>query len=597
MNTHEFLKRNVILAGALIITGALLLFGRASASEAPQEVKVNSLSGDLWFKVADIAAAAPVFERAYHSQSPQSGMFGLGWASTYENHFELTPEGNLLVYEYALEKPELLLREDFSAQELEDMVARILDSLPAQADSGADREQLRNRLLFDPQQRILLAKKAGIHFRDDAPEEHVWTSPFCGHHTIKLENNVWIKKHHSLEEQYRFDNKELQGYVVKISRDEQTWDIMRNEKNAVTNVTGPDGVRLEFSLNKDGTVESIKASDNQTIRFQYRRAVLKEQGKTALLASISSNNRVTARYGYTPGARPALSTISQGKKKILCIYDGDEHRAIKITLPDGHSTAYEYWSDAENPETHRGVEMHIVSADKRQSQKKISYWLKRRPEGITYFDKMEEKSAGSTVTTVYCEYPLQRPRGIIVNDKVTTFTYTPEGQLASKKSPDGTLKVLQYDLRHWKVSFVTFIYPSGIRPRVIEYNYDESGNLVKAIDHNNTMLTLTYDRHNLITSIAENNGPPITFVYDEKNKLRRLAVSNNGGIDVVYDLKGNIADVKIQGDYAVSYQIQRSCDMLMKLASLADIPLTATEGKAKKDYLEEEQDHVPSFGI
>ena len=140
------------------------------------------------------------------------------------------------------------------------------------------------------------------------------------------------------------------------------------------------------------------------------------------------------------------------------------------------------------------------------------------------------------------------------DDLVTTYTYTPRGQVDLMIDPLGRVMDYDYDSLG-RIEKVTFAL--GTTDEAFQmFEYDDAGNQTALIDENGNRTEFEYDELNRITSITEadpdGNGPlasPVTtFEYDENGNLTRLVDGeDNTTINQYDELDRVIATISVNG--------------------------------------------------
>lgn len=137
-------------------------------------------------------------------------------------------------------------------------------------------------------------------------------------------------------------------------------------------------------------------------------------------------------------------------------------------------------------------------------------------------------TAGALQKYVSREYdPLDRLQKTINPDGgFTEFGYTPRGNKASLKNPNGHVTAYTYDAVN---RLVKETQPGEI---VTSYTYDRRGNLESVTDANANVTTYTYDARNRLTKTVSSDSGTTTYAYDRNGNLR--AKTDAKGVTATY---------------------------------------------------------------
>jgi RHS repeat-associated protein len=139
-----------------------------------------------------------------------------------------------------------------------------------------------------------------------------------------------------------------------------------------------------------------------------------------------------------------------------------------------------------------------------------------------------------------------------------SYTYTPNGQVATLKDAHGNLTAYQYDGFDRRVKQQ---YPDPTAPNtssstdVEQYAYDENGNLINLVRRGGQAISMVYDKLNrLVARNYSNPAENVTFEYDLKSRILAARFAN-GSYDVLasYDNLGRQLSA-VAGGRSLSFQ-------------------------------------------
>ena len=114
----------------------------------------------------------------------------------------------------------------------------------------------------------------------------------------------------------------------------------------------------------------------------------------------------------------------------------------------------------------------------------------------------------------------------IVDDLLTTMTYTPEGLVETMTDPLGRIVQFEYDQFGRQVRKVMAVGTSD--EASVRTEYDAAGNVTAVVDENGHRTEMTWDQLNRVLDITNALRDTVTLAYDE-----------NGNVTSTRDLNGN----------------------------------------------------------
>ena len=106
------------------------------------------------------------------------------------------------------------------------------------------------------------------------------------------------------------------------------------------------------------------------------------------------------------------------------------------------------------------------------------------------------------------------------------------------------------------------------------FSYDKSGNLIRAYNTRDQLITLDYDRRHKVRRMVESNRTEHTrqeliMRYNSAGKPVYIGLVGKGEIRVRYDRDGEIISAKSGQGSAIAADVNRAFQVLMKVVSVA----------------------------
>jgi len=330
-----------------------------------------------------------------------------------------------------------------------------------------------------------------------------WTHPWDVVATTDTEGNVTIKQGSG----FRSFIKQVDGSYKPSEGDYGTLKLV----GGVYQLTEKGGSLLAFR--SDGRLSYIQETNSNRITLGYT-------GTQLTTLTHSNGDKFTLTYN----AQGRVNRLTdQALRNTTYTYDATGQTLLSTTGPDG-TTSYTY-----EPST-AGAK---------------AYALRQ----ITYPDN----------TKTLFEYDTQGrfvKSNLEGNTQPITYTYDSTGGLTLKDATGATTRLLTNDQGLVEQS----IDPLG---RLVQYNYDNNGNLTEIVAPGNSISSFTYDdyRGNLLSSV-DPNGNRVDFSYepkydnlatvrDQKGNLTGYTYTNTGNLSSInytdgsketfsYDTLGNL---------------------------------------------------------
>ncbi len=464
-----------------------------------------------------------------------NGAMGWGWTSPFETTLIVTPErhvilrdgqsGNTILFKPTTDDPKMRAAyfEAVRQAYFERSLGRKMN--PEENRKLVLPEKMAMRLKSDPQFRNEIALKFSL--TAPVPKGQTLVSSEYGYQTLAFKNNQWVREKDGVTQLF-----DAQGRMVRQS--DRTgfyldFKYEKGPKGKLTEISDADrSMSLKFTWRADRIIE---VTDNRSIKARYT-----YDGSGNLIQVIDSNNQ-TFFFRYESKRFPHLLTkieypgeVVAGNKTFREVRYDDNGLVTYHRDKDGTESTYLYGkgSDAEN-----NFSTKVARKSKAGSTETFDeYTLKAKPDGVKYLYKNEHRENGVTTVTIYnpcCGKPLQ----ITKNGETTNFKYNESGLLVERIGPKEEL-YLEYDARFKKVSKVK---QAGVTST---YEYDNSGNLVKASNSRNENVALRYDKYGRITEMTNAENRHIQFRYGENGKPILIEEKGVGLIRIDYDNDGKV---------------------------------------------------------
>ncbi len=367
-----------------------------------------------------------------------------------------------------------------------------------------------------------------------------------------------------------------------------------DELNEYVTIRRGDGVRLEFTRNRDGTyspprgrhdqvikesdgtftwcpssgctscsecyhfdesgyLTSLEDANNSQLSFAYdsNRKLIRvtdDQGKQ-LAITYDTNNKIssitdianrTFSYAYDSSGNLASFTDPLGNRTTYA-YDS-EHNLISVVDARGNAIEKITYDENDQVVSYTGDgEIWKYSYDAKNNIKykddldgnRWTYILNNTGHLLSLTDPL-----GHTATNTWDD-EMNRTSVTDFNGFTTTYTYNADGNKLSETDPLGNKTTYTYDRQSNKVATVTD--PLG---RITKYEYDATGNNTKIIrDYGGSLQSETvyeYDSKRNQTSVTDPLGNTTSFAYDTKGNITQITDPLGNKTTYTYDIRGNM---------------------------------------------------------
>ena len=172
---------------------------------------------------------------------------------------------------------------------------------------------------------------------------------------------------------------------------------------------------------------------------------------------------------------------------------------------------------------------------------------------VTTFDYDENYNLSKIVTPSGKEFHITLDefgyitKIILPNGKAVKYQYDNVGNLIAVTNPKGDTRTYQYDDKHQMISWA-----DENDNTVIQNTYDDKGRVVKQIDANGGVATLTYGKNT--TTTVDNEGNKTIYKYDDNHRTVSITYPDGSACYMTYNSKNQLAyETTVNGTKTYSY--------------------------------------------
>jgi len=224
-----------------------------------------------------------------------------------------------------------------------------------------------------------------------------------------------------------------------------------------------------------------------------------------------------------------------------------------------------------NPDDHYWTLVTKKGFDSKPVTNRYEYEIKTKPDGARYTYRILTEINGIKTETIYsecCGLPLKIARG----KHVTNFEYNDKGLLTKKNSTKGDFINIKYHKELNKISEVQN------NKGWTKFEYDNKGNLKKALNSAQKAVLLIYDRNGKITKMVDKDSKTgktrtLLFTYNALGKPVEIQMEKVGKINVAYDNYGEIKRVESKAGHKMALQVTQAFQNLLTIVKPAGVNL------------------------
>lgn len=528
---------------------------------------VHLRNGNFFVSYTDISSTEKgttlELTRTYNSKSMYKGWFGFGWGTPYEVHLEASPDGSVVIYENGSGASNRFVPGKISEASVNQVVDEIIAQIKKSKTITMETEKsLRENLKKSDNYRLKVSKKYNVLPKNVVGQKLL--SEDFGGQELEITNEGYLRKGPNGQDQY-FSK---EGRILK-SRNPAGYglDFTYDKAGRVNKIVDTYGNQMLFEWNSDGTVKSVSNQDRKSATYSY---------SSEDLVKVTDSDGITFSYEYDSNHN-ILKLIDTSIKNtsnnaIVIEYDPKTLNATKVTARDGSINTYYYDANPKRP--HEETTTVVVRKDESgmETAEKYYYDYRKRADGsewlaksVTvlegkYDTKTKKFSGGYREESVYNEnspFPIKKVEG----DIEANYSYNKDGLLESKviKAKGKVVERAKYtyDKKFKKMNSVKTDQAE------YKYEYNQNGDLVKAIEKNGNAILLVYDLEGRITKMYEKsnaNKKPrsLSFTYNTKGKPTVVELEGRGKLTLTYDsqTQSKVEDIKSSSDLGIFNEVR-----------------------------------------
>jgi YD repeat-containing protein len=496
---------------------------------------VDTRSGNFCTNYSDISQKSGDHElnltRTYNSKSTETGWFGYGWGTSFEQRLLVMPDGSAVVHDLSTQKNERYSMQDKDVLQsgVEKIVAVVVgkDGLGVEAAS-----ELRSKLLLSEELRISKVREYAIKTQlADGVKLH---STECSKASISRNRDEYQRIKCSKGVDY-FD---LAGRLIR-QEDENYKVVIHYAGDHPDRIS--DSLGQELSLTWDATghlVEAKSKQDAPAIKYRY------DEKNNLVFSSEAEGN--DAAYVYDDKHKlTGVGFINQSHIELK--YD-EAGRIKELNDSNAPKMSYSYRKDPEYPSLHHWTTATTTNEEGKQTIRLAEYFSTLDTAGVERLSRVFKTDAHGKEEIVLDEK--ERFKRIV--------------------RADGSFTEISYHPTLGKVSVVS------TNEGKTDFSYDKQGNMIRASTGKGHLVSLSYDRHNSIVRMVESDQAKHTrhellFKYNAQKKPIQISMVGKGEINVTYDKLGEILNVNSKQGAKMALEVTQAFQGLLTLVKVASV--------------------------
>jgi YD repeat-containing protein len=526
---------------------------------------VNLKNGNFYISYTDIVVPGGgkqlEITRTYNSKSTSVGWFGFGWGNLYETKLSPSPDGCVVITEHGSGG-----KTRFCPKNAVDPVAasnKIIEAMRKKSPmTETTAASLLERLKTNADLRHAYAKNFGI--KSELAAGTKLYSNDRGIQSVAVTKEGYERESNDGKVEY-FDNvgnltkmKEKNGYSIEfVYKNQQLFSIKDSQAK-----------QIFFAWNSNGMISELWSSGEAKATFKYdgQNLVYSQDVAGNAYQFVYDKNHNLTKIVYNPNRAKGAEEDAMVMK-----YEPKTFFISEIIDRNGESTKYKYGSDSKNPDDHYWTLVTKKGFDNKDVTNRYEYEIKTKPDGARYTYRILTEINGIKTETIYsecCGLPLKIARG----KHVTNFEYNTKGLLVKKNSTKGDFVNIKY---HDKINKIAEVQNNN---GWTKFEYDEKGNLKKALNSTNQAVLLIYDRNGKITKMVDKDAKTgksrtLVFQYNALGKPVEIQMENVGKINVAYDNYGEIKRVESKAGHKMALQVTQAFQNLLSIVKPAGVNL------------------------
>lgn len=501
---------------------------------------VNTKNGNFYITYRDFVQESNGHEldinRTYNSKASEVGWFGFGWGSIFETRMIVMPDGSVVVHEQGAGRENYYAPEDGSQLQagVDKVVAVVTerDKLDQEATAG-----LRQRLLTNADLRKSTVLKYGIQ----AELHEGATAQLSGCSVITRLKNEYQRT--TCEGSNYFwsgtDYFDLAGRLIRHEEGDYKFTIHYAGKHP-DRIEDSLGQKVFLVWNTSGHVQMAWPGTGKPVEtYSYD-----ESGNLLIANEIAGNV-----YHYQYDSNHNMTQIRYIDDTHMDMQYDEKSLITSVAETDGSKTTYAYKTDPNN-ESHYWTTVTRTETTGEQSSREHEFSLTTDAAGV-------EKLASMSRTED------QRKQDIIFDD---------QGRVKHIQKPDGGFAEYFYHATLNKVRAVVTDEVSTV------FTYNKAGDLIRAYNTEDQLITLGYDNHKHINRMIVVNKVTgvrreLTFKYNTLGRPVQIKLKGNGEINVEYDQQGHISNVESKQGSKMALKVTQAFQALLSVVKVGGVDL------------------------
>lgn len=518
---------------------------------------VNCASGDFWHSFTDVAipgrGPALDLERTYNSLSASSeGIFGHGWASTYDMHLTTNGDGTTTI----------------TAEDGSEVTGAPVGGgsygFPSWVDSTLTQNGDGTWTFVRHQTQTFVFSSRGQLLSIADPNGYKTTLSYGSGRLSTVTDPAGralafayganglvssVTDPGSRVTSYGYDGSDDLTSVTDPASGVTSFTYDGNHQ--LVTMTDPRGGVLTNVYDGLGRVTSQTDAMNRTTTFSYAGSNYSATGGSTTITDARGEAEVQQ---YVNGELISLTSASgtSDAGTWTYTYDQDTLGRTSVTDPNGHTSTFTYDANGNvtgstdplgraTTSTYNSLDEPLTVTDPSGVTTTSTY----DPNG-NLTSVSQPPAPGHTQSTTFAYGDAGHPGDVTSvtdpNGHVSQLTYDSYGDLASVTDPLGDKTTFAYDVLGERTSSVSprgNVTGGNPSQYTTTYAYDALGRLTTVTDPLDHSVSTGYDADSNVTSRTDEKGNVTTFAYDADNELETTTRADGTTLGYTYDADGN----------------------------------------------------------